>query len=339
MKIAIHSSGSREFFSEQWIDCCKRKSIPYCVVNCYDSDIIEQLEDCTALMWHFHHLNAKDVKFAKQLLYSLQCAGKKVFPDANSMWHFDDKVGQKYLLESIGAPLVPSYVFYTKKEALKWIERTTFPKVFKLRTGAGGRNVKLIETKKQARKLAHTAFGRGFNRMNPRSDLKERWYKYGKGDTDDVDVVRGLGRFVYPSYYARMMNRERGYIYFQDFLPDLGFDIRAKVLQDRCWAFKRIVRENDFRASGSNQLVFSKDTIPASLIKLSFDLAERLKLQSVAFDFLTDSQGIPSLIELSYGFGYDEEENTGYWDRDLNWHEERFNPFERMVDLVVQDSI
>ena len=62
-------------------------------------------------------------------------------------------------------------------------------------------------------------------------------------------------------------------------------------------------------------------------------------MQSVAFDFLTDSQGIPSLIELSYGFGYDEEENTGYWDRDLNWHEERFNPFERMVDLVVQDSI
>ncbi len=77
-------------------------------------------------------LNPRDILFAKQLLFSLEQSGIIVFPDFNTGWHFDDKVGQKYLLETIDAPLVPSYVFYSKKEALEWDEQTNFPKVFKL---------------------------------------------------------------------------------------------------------------------------------------------------------------------------------------------------------------
>ena len=53
MKIAIHHrSGS---FSDQWIEYCKEKSIDYKIVNAYDSNIIEQVKDCDAFMWHHHH--------------------------------------------------------------------------------------------------------------------------------------------------------------------------------------------------------------------------------------------------------------------------------------------
>ena len=115
MKIGIHHrEGS---YSERWIEYCQEHRIDYKIVNAYDSNIVDQLSDCDIFMWHHHHANYKDALFAKQLLYSLQIAGKKVFPDFNTGWHFDDKVGQKYLLEAIEAPLVPSYVFYTKKEA------------------------------------------------------------------------------------------------------------------------------------------------------------------------------------------------------------------------------
>ena len=87
------------------------------------------MSDCDALMWNWDHTNPKDVLFARQLTYSLETMGKKVFPDSRTCWHFDDKVGQKYLLEAVGAPLVPSYVFYDKDEAIAWTERTEFPKV------------------------------------------------------------------------------------------------------------------------------------------------------------------------------------------------------------------
>src|ERR1035437_202885 len=131
MKIAIHNHPGS--FSDRWIKYCDEKGIEYKIVDCYRSDIIEQLNDCDALLWHFHHASAKDSLFAKQLLYSVQASGKKVFPDFNTVWHFDDKVGQKYLLEAINAPLVPSYVFYSSHDALEWVDKTSFPKVFKLR--------------------------------------------------------------------------------------------------------------------------------------------------------------------------------------------------------------
>src|SRR5690606_21537992 len=119
---------------------CKENNISYKIVDVYKSDIISQLEDCTGLMWHFHQGNPKDILFAKQLIFSLQQAGKKVFPDFNTAWHFDDKVGQKYLFESLKIPHVPSFVFYDKREALEWASSTNYPLVFKLRGGAGSAN-------------------------------------------------------------------------------------------------------------------------------------------------------------------------------------------------------
>src|SRR6056297_57050 len=160
MKIAIHPR--IDSFSQRWIEYCKINGIPYKKVNCYDSDIVQQLEDCDALMWHFHQANPKDVLFAKELIYSLQTAGKKVFPDFHSCWHFDDKMGQKYLLEAVGAPLVPSYAFYHKEKAMRWVETTSFPKVFKLRRGSGSDHVKLVKSKKHAYQLIRKAFGSGF---------------------------------------------------------------------------------------------------------------------------------------------------------------------------------
>ena len=175
MKIAIHK-GSNDF-SDRWIKYCYNNSIPYKLVNAYDNNIVEQISDCTAFMWHHYHDDYRDCLFAKQLLYSLQKKGLKVFPNFNTTWHFDDKVGQKYLLEAINAPLVPSYVFYTKKDAIEWINKTTFPKVFKLRGGAGSANVKLAKHKNQAIKFVNKSFGKGFSQFDRLGNLKERYRK------------------------------------------------------------------------------------------------------------------------------------------------------------------
>ncbi len=156
IKIAIQQADNS--YSGRWISYCIEKNLQYKIVNCYNNDIISQLNDCSALMWHFHHASAKNCLFAKQLLYSVSNLGKQVFPDFDTVWHFDDKVGQKYLLEAIGAPIVPSYVFYSKAEAVEWSNSTTFPKVFKLRGGAGSVNVKLVKDQSQALKLINKAF-------------------------------------------------------------------------------------------------------------------------------------------------------------------------------------
>ena len=336
MRIAIHSTPGS--FSDRWIAYCKKKDIDYKIVNCYATDIIRQLKDCDALMWHHDQQEYKDVLFAKQLIYSLEQCGKKTFPNYKTCWHFDDKVGQKYLFESIGAPLVPSYVFYTKKEAMQWIDKTTFPKVFKLRGGAASQNVELAHSSAQARKLVKKAFGNGFPPFNRLFYFKECVRKYKEGKSSVLGVFKGFGRLFIPTEFAKMRSNDVGYIYFQDFIPNNKFDIRVIVIAGKAFAAKRMVRKNDFRASGSGNLIYEKEHIPIDSVKLAFQLVDKLQSQCAAFDFIYDSAHQPLVVEVSYGFPTKTADPCiGYWDKTLQYHAESFTPQEWMVEALINE--
>jgi glutathione synthase/RimK-type ligase-like ATP-grasp enzyme len=334
MKIAIHQrEGS---FSDRWINYCKKMNIDYKIVNCYSNDIISQLNGCDILMWHHHHGNYKDLLFAKQLIYALEQSGKKVFPDFRTSWHFDDKLGQKYLLESLGVPFVPSYVFYSKKEALEWIKTTTFPKVFKLRCGAGSSNVSIVKSFNEAKKIINKAFSKGFSQFNRYEYFKERWRKFKEGKDSWTGVLKGIGRLFIPVEFAGFFPKEKGYVYFQDFIPDNDFDIRVVVIGSKAFAIKRLVRKGDFRASGSGNILYDRENFSDDIIKIAFDINEKIQSQCVAFDFIFDQSGDPMIVELSFGFINTVYENcVGYWDKDLKFHYESFYS----PDWIVQNII
>lgn len=337
MKFAIHQKEND--FSSKWIEYCRENDIDHKIVNCYDNNIVEQLNDCDALMWHFNHASPKDMLFAKQLIYTLQTAGKKVFPDFNTAWHFDDKVGQKYLLEAVGAPLVPSYVFYDKQEALNWIKEASFPKVFKLRRGAGSAHVKLVRDRANAKKLIHKAFSRGFGQYDKIANLKDRWYKYNKGKTGVWNVMKGVLRFARTTEFAKVAGRERGYIYFQDFIPENDFDIRVIVINEKAFAIKRLTRDGDFRASGSGHVLFDKHHFDERVISLSFDVAKKIKSQCLAIDYVFQDEN-PLIVELSYGFIKEVYYKCeGYWDHNLNWHQGDFDAQGWMVESLFEKTI
>jgi len=65
MRIAIHET--KGGFSKKWIEYCQSNSVPYKIVNCYDSDIIKQLDDCGALMWHHQQWDYRDALVAKSI--------------------------------------------------------------------------------------------------------------------------------------------------------------------------------------------------------------------------------------------------------------------------------
>lgn len=333
MKIAIHQGIG---FTQRWVDYCQQKQIDLKLVNAYDTDIVSQLNDCDVFMWHYSHINYKDMQFAKHLLFSLQIAGKKIFPDFNTCWHFDDKVAQKYLLESIDAPMVKSYVFYTKKDANNWIDATGFPKVFKLKGGAGSANVLLVKNKNDAKKLINKAFGKGFKQYNALNNLKERWRKYTLNKTNLTDVLKGLVRFLYPTDFARFTSNEKAYAYFQDFMPGNKHDIRVVVVANKAFAIKRLTRQNDFRASGSGFLIHDKNQIDERCVKIAFEVNQKLQSQSIAFDFVFDEFGKPLIVEISFGYSPEGYDNcTGYWDNQMTWHEGHINPYGWMIDELL----
>jgi glutathione synthase/RimK-type ligase-like ATP-grasp enzyme len=334
MKIAIHNS--EWSFSTRWIEYCKKEGIDYKIVNCHQSDIIEQLKDCDGLMWHHHHAHYKDVIIAKKILFALEHTGIKVFPDFKTGWHFDDKVAQKYLLEAIGAPLVPSCVFYDKNEALNWVDSTTFPKVFKLKGGAGAANVKLVKTKADAIKLINKAFGKGFSQFDRLGYFKERCNQFRAGKETSLGLVKGFGRLFIPTEFAKLQPNEKGYVYFQEFIPNNSFDIRVIVIGEKAFALKRMTRENDFRASGSGNIIYYKEQIDKNCIKLAFEVNQKIQSQSIAYDFVFDEANNPLIVEISYGYAISAYDPCpGYWDSQLNWHEGQFNPQEWIVEELL----
>ena len=337
--IAIHNNTSTVFFHYLWIEYCQKNNIPYKLVNCYDNDIVSQLKECKALMWHYHQASSKDVVMAKQLLFSLEQSGMNVFPDFNTAWHFDDKVGQKYLLEALNTDLVQTWAFYDKKTAIDWIKKTSYPKVFKLRGGAGSQNVQLVKDASAAIKLANKAFGKGFPAYDAWGSIRERIRKWRLGKTDAFDVAKGFVRLLKLPLYAKVMGSEINYMYFQEFIPNNDSDIRIIVIDGKAFGIKRMNRENDFRASGSGFIKYEKEQIDEDCVKISFQLNKKLKAQCIAYDYVLDENKKPLLIEISYGFansGYND--CSGYWDENMNWYPGKFNPYGWMIDMMLKNG-
>lgn len=263
----------------------------------------------------------------------------RVFPNFKSNWHFDDKVGQKYLLEAVNAPLVKSYVFYNKKEALEWAKNANFPKVFKLKGGAGSTNVKLVFNVNQCGRLIKKSFGKGFPTVNKIQNLKERVRLYRNGKTNIAGLIRAVGKLFFTPEYQKHFANESGYVYFQDFIPNNFFDIRVIVVGDKAFGLKRFVREGDFRASGSGYISYDKKEIDLRCVEIAFKTNDKLKSQSIAYDFVFDEENNPLIVEISYGFAmvaYDKCE--GYWDNNLEWHKESFKPQYWMIENLITET-
>jgi len=336
-QLAIHNRlGS---FSDRWIKYCSEHKIDYKIVNCYDSNIIRQLENVDGLLWHWAHFDYNAQIVARQIIASIENMGIKIFPNIFTCWHYDDKVGQKYLLESIGAPLVPSYVFFDKEEAMEWIDVTEFPKVFKLRSGAGSQNVRLIKTKKEAKKLCRKSFGKGFNPISDYfNDAKTKIRKI-KDVGQLLNKLKRMPKTVLnASRQSHLFPKQSGYIYFQDFMPDNKFDTRITIIGDRAFGFIRKTRPNDFRASGSGDIVYDLDRIDRRCIEKAFSTVKKMKTQSLAFDFVFDKDNDPKIVEISYCYqNRAVHDCPGYWDHKLNWHEGHIWPEDAILEDLLKE--
>ena len=336
-QVAIHHrKGS---FSDRWIAYCELQGIQYKVVNCLDSDIIKELGSSDALLWHWSQGDPRDQLMARSVIMAVEAMGVKVFPSVYTCWHFDDKIAQKYLLEAIGAPLVPTYVLYDLEEALRWIDRASFPKVFKLRKGAGSTNVKLVRSAAEARALAERAFSSGFSPVAHYGQDVLKRYRVAKRRSDLLNVVRRIPRALAAIRdNKRMMGREKGYVYFQDFVPENDFDTRVTIIGDRAFGFTRNVRPGDFRASGSGDIVYDIGRINKKCVEIAFEVTRKVGSQSMAFDFVVAENKQPMIIEVSYGYNANAIHSCqGHWDSNLNWQEGAMWPQDAILIDLLED--
>lgn len=341
MKIAIHHrQGS---FSDRWIQYLEEKKIPFILVNAFDNDIVKQIKEngVTHFMWHFNQNYYEDMLHARVLFRSLQQIGISTFPNENTYWHFDDKVAQKYLLEALEIPLVKADVFYDKKKALEYIDSTSFPKVFKLKGGAGSINVKLIKTKSQGIKIVNKAFGKGFAAFDSWTvftDTIERFWRQ-KTRHNFFRTIKWGFKSIFVDRQYKVFPKQRNYVYFQEFIPNLTYDIRLIVIGKKCFYLKRNTRDNDFRASGSGMLEFDPGDFNPEAVDIAFKSAKKLNMFCVAYDFIFNEKNEPLVVEISYGFQpYVYDRCLGFYDKNLHWNKCNVNLEYEIIQTFLEEG-
>jgi hypothetical protein len=333
--IGIHDSPGS--FSDRWMEWCAQHQVPFRRINGLATDVVSQCSGLHAVLWHWTLVSLEEMLVARQVLAALELGGMPVFPNTATCWHYDDKVAQKYLLESIDAPLIPTWVFTGPEAARAWIEQATWPKVFKLRCGAGSSNVHLLRNREEAWAFCQKAFGPGFaakpgyfsdtrNRLRNTAGWKEFCAKLKRAPQSILSTLR----------YRRYAPRQRGYVLVQEFLAGNDFDTRVTVIGNRAFGAMRRNRPNDFRASGSGDAIFDPEQVDRRCVEIAFRVAERLQTQSLAVDFLFDSRREPRICEMSYcSVASPVYDCPGYWDRKFRWCSGHFWP----QDLILQDLL
>lgn len=289
-------------------------------------DFWEQVRNLSLFIMRFSHHDshlqlARDILPVVEKDYGIPC-----YPNLATAWHYDDKVKQYFRLKAYNFPFTDSWVFYERSPALEWAKNSAYPVVFKLRGGAGSTNVVLVKTQQQAANLIQKMFGRGvfpekflsagalrlkhFNLYQELHHIGGNLYRWSKGlDTSPFWQVH------------------KNYVLFQKFLPGNDCDTRVTVIGERAFAFRRLVRDDDFRASGSGRIDYDISKIDMRCVNIAFEVSQTMGFQSMAYDFLMNENREPEFCEVSYTYVTKAVYACpGYWDIKLNWHDGHWWP-------------
>lgn len=329
---------SSESFSDKWEESLESQGHTTRKLDLSRSDWLEQVSGCDGVMWRYIH-------FPRQQLYAphvLRVIEKElripVFPDEHTRWHFDSKIAQWYLLSALSAPMPKTMIFWHPEEALSWARDMEYPLVAKLSHGAGSSNVRLLRDYEEARRYIWQSFYVGVFAQTPsRTPIESSvWEKLRLV----FPRLRATAKYLlfgdYPPLPKMLWMPSKDYVYFQEYLPGNSYDTRVTVIGDWAFAYRRLNRPNDFRASGSGNFDVNPDEIDTRCVELALDISQRAGFQCMTYDFLFQDKE-PMITEISYGFvDWMVESCPGQWSKDLEWSSGRKWPEEVQVETFLK---
>ncbi len=229
----------------------------------------------------------------KEKVYFLEThLGKVVFPNFKTVWHYDSKIAQSYVFTHAGVPTPPTFASFEYHDAVRCLDRSPPPYVFKGSAGAGSEEVWLVKSLDSARKLVEKTFAYQLWREARRASGTA---------ARALSAARLLGRpWMRRRVVDRLLDRDVSRpVYWQQFVDGNPADLRVTVIGRRhACAFWRGNRPNDFRASGSGLIDYSR-LVPDDALKLCFELTHKMDYDSMAFDLLVHDNKFV-VIEMSY---------------------------------------
>lgn len=345
MRVAIHKNDEvfthSGLWTAEWESHCLSNAIEYDVFDFFELGALNRIADYDCALWHFGNYSLQEMLFARSILSSMEGLGVRVFPDYATSWHFDDKVAQSFLLQSIDAPIPDWKLFVTERSCLQWLEsEAKFPIVAKLRNGSGSTNVRLLSSQSEARRYAQVMFRDGFSPAPNVGFKAASNMRSARNASIVLKRVKRVPEFFRTRAKARAFPREHGYVYVQSFVENSGFDLKVVVIGDKLSFIGRRVRKGEFRASGGGDLTFDHDLISQEVIDAAFRASDALDFQCMGYDFVIDSSTLaPKIVEISYGFSHSALlEAGGYFDRLGKWHSDPLNAPQMVMEQLLREE-
>jgi len=342
MKVGIHVHTRNKVgpFSEKYVELLKKNDIDYMILDINELDFWERIKECSHFIYHWGGMEDQ-LQISSAILPLIENEiGIKCFPNQKSCWHHDDKIRQYYLLKIHAFPIINSWIFWGKSQALNWAKDAKYPLVFKLKNGAGSRDVVKVGSYFLCKRIIKKIFGKGILRDHVPGNFSIKIKDFHIYNFFDK-VMKKIYRFLNGRDLSYSWKKEKNYVLFQEFLPENHFDTRVTIIGDRAFSFRRHNRKNDFRSSGSGLIDYDVDKIDKNFVAKAFEISKYFKFQSMAYDFLYDSDGQIALCEMSYTYQDKAIYNcSGYWDSNLIWHEGHFWPqYFHLMDLLVMPDL
>lgn len=231
---------------------CDVNQIPYQEIDIHKSTFADQLLNIDILVWRTSSDYASQWEATDKVEFISDYLGKMTLPTKESLWFYEDKVREQWLFEYYRLPRIKTFISHSKDESMSFINSTNYPIVLKDRTCSSSEGVMLVKNKYQAKKLCEKIF----------SD----------------------GRRIFEPYI-----KQKGYVLFQEFVPNEGFDLRIVIVGNSYFGYFRYPKEKDFRASGSG--IVRKEAIPMDVLQLAKHTKNCFpKSYMLAVDFLQDSR-------------------------------------------------
>ena len=322
--LLLNSNNKLCAYSEKYSDILNRNDIPFVLIDPNSDSLLNEIENCSHLL--FRHSQGDTDKMIYETLFHIaqDIYHLKCWPNFETFWPYEDKIKEYYLLKSHNFPIIDSNIFWNYDQADSFLQKSHFPVVAKLSKGASSSNVVIVNSANDGKKIIKQIFNKGVktrglkNKSNLSSHSKLGLKKYSKAVLKTSLLNLGIieNKADYPEWQI-----QKDAILFQKYLPNNLFDTRVTVIGNRAIAYRRFVRKNDFRASGSGNFNTDPDKIDLRCIKIALNISKKLNFNTMAYDFIYDENQQPSINEISYCFvDWMVQSCPGFWDENLTWH-------------------
>lgn len=347
MKIGLLLNSNNRLcsYSEKFREILIRNNILFVLIDPNSDSLLDEIKECSHLL--FRHSQGDTDKLIYETIFNIaqNTFHIKCWPNYETYWPYEDKIKEFYLLKSHDFPIIDSHIFWNHNQADAFIKKTKFPIVAKLSKGASSSNVVIVKSVIDGKKIINQVFNKGVktNGLNNSSNLsslsKLGIIKYGKAHLKSFLLRLGIlkDKTEYPEWQI-----QKDAILFQKYLPNNNFDTRVTVIGNKAFAFRRFVRSNDFRASGSGNFNMDPDKIDPRCLEIAFSISKKLNFNTMAYDFIYDEDKTPFINEISYCFvDWVVHSCPGFWDENLLWQSgQNWPQYYQLADfLMINDLI